>query len=150
MEFLLSSQTLHALAALSTFAIFLISFSLISKNVMMMIINRCKKRITPPEASGAWPVIGHLHLFGGPEPDHRVLAKMADKYGPIFTIKMGVYQTLVCRKIATLELLSNNQLEKLKHVQETEMETSMKELYNKISSTNKVSGDEEMVWGHNP
>ncbi|KAK1564920.1 hypothetical protein Q3G72_014716 [Acer saccharum] len=188
MEFLLSSQTLHALAALSIFAIFLISFSLISKNVMMTIINRCKKRITPPEASGAWPVIGHLHLFGGPEPDHRVLAKMADKYGPIFTIKMGVYQTLVvsnwknakecfsgtndkvfanrpktlaieilshnfsmfgfasygpywrqCRKIATHELLSNNRLEKLKHVRETEMETSMKELYNKISSTNKVS-----------
>ncbi|KAK2648076.1 hypothetical protein Ddye_015565 [Dipteronia dyeriana] len=121
-----------------------------------MIINRCKKRITAPETGGAWPIIGHLHHLGGPEPAHRVFAKMADKYGPIFTIQMGVHQTLVvnnwenakeclsgtndkCRKIAKLELLSNNRLEKLKHVRETELETSLKELYNKISPTNKVS-----------
>ncbi|KAK3225156.1 hypothetical protein Dsin_005018 [Dipteronia sinensis] len=121
---------------------------------------------------------------------------MADKYGPIFTVKMGFYQTSVvsnwknakecfsgindkvfanrpktlavvilsynfslfglasygpywrqCRKIATVELLSNNRLEKLKHVRETEMETSMKELHNKISSNNKVSVEMKRWFG---
>nr|QUN00515.1 cytochrome P450 82C60 [Tripterygium wilfordii] len=49
----------------------------------------------PPRAGGAWPVIGHLHLLGGPQPTHKTLGDMADKYGPIFTIKMGVHRALV-------------------------------------------------------
>ncbi|EXC07349.1 Cytochrome P450 82A3 [Morus notabilis] len=52
-------------------------------------------RRTPPEAGGAWPIIGHLHLLAGPQPPHITLAHMADKYGPIFTIKMGVHRALV-------------------------------------------------------
>lgn len=132
-------------------------------------------------------MIGHLHLLGGPEPPHRVLGRMADKYGPIFSIKMGVHQTLVvnnseiakeclttndrvfanrpktiateilgcsyfamfgfspygrywrqARKLATVELLSNHQLEKLKHVREAEIETSIKELY-QVCVNNKSS-----------
>ncbi|CAN1273714.1 Demethylepipodophyllotoxin synthase [Linum perenne] len=50
---------------------------------------------SPPQASGAWPIIGHLHLLGGPRPPHIVLGHMADKYGPIFTIRMGVHNTMV-------------------------------------------------------
>ncbi|CAN0922150.1 Cytochrome P450 82A4 [Linum grandiflorum] len=50
---------------------------------------------TPPQAGGAWPIIGHLPLLGGPQPAHIVLGNMADKYGPIFTIRMGIHQTLV-------------------------------------------------------
>lgn len=38
--------------------------------------------------------LGEL-LFGGPEPTHRILGNMADKYGPIFTMKMGVNRALV-------------------------------------------------------
>ncbi|KAK4844429.1 hypothetical protein QYF36_020188 [Acer negundo] len=133
-----------------------------------MIINRCKKKITPPEANGAWPVIGHLHLLGGPEPDHKVLVKMADNgtndkvfanhpktlaieilscnFSRFGFASYGPYW-LQCRKIVTLKLLSNNRLEKLKHVRETEMETSVKELYNKISSTNKVSVEMKRWFG---
>ncbi|KAJ9567963.1 hypothetical protein OSB04_003929 [Centaurea solstitialis] len=55
---------------------------------------RCKKR-EPPQAKGAWPIIGHLHLLGGSQLPHMVLGDMADKYGPIFTIKLGVHQALV-------------------------------------------------------
>ncbi|CAK9171738.1 unnamed protein product [Ilex paraguariensis] len=54
-----------------------------------------RKKTTPPEASGAWPVIGHLHLLGGSKLIHKTLGSMADKYGPIFTIKLGVHNTLV-------------------------------------------------------
>ncbi|CAL1410917.1 unnamed protein product [Linum trigynum] len=49
----------------------------------------------PPQASGSWPIIGHLHLLGGPRPPHRVLGQMADQHGPIFTIRMGVHPALV-------------------------------------------------------
>lgn len=52
-------------------------------------------RRTPPEAGGAWPIIGHLHLLAGPQPPHITLGHMADKHGPIFTIKMGIHRALV-------------------------------------------------------
>ncbi|KAK0576762.1 hypothetical protein LWI29_022958 [Acer saccharum] len=117
---------------------------------------------------------------------------MADKYGPIFTVKMGVHQALVvsdweiakeclttndkvfanrpktiaiellgynysmvgfspygpywrqARKITTLELLSNHRLEKLKHVRQFEMRTSVKELY-EVWSKNKSSGSNKVL-----
>ncbi|GER54626.1 cytochrome P450 [Striga asiatica] len=51
--------------------------------------------LSPPEADGGWPVIGHLRLLSGPELPHIVLSAMADKYGPVFTIRLGVYRALV-------------------------------------------------------
>ncbi|XP_054818187.1 cytochrome P450 CYP82D47-like [Prosopis cineraria] len=57
--------------------------------------NKTTTREAPPEAGGAWPVIGHLHLLGGPDPPHKTLGNMADKYGPIFTIRLGVNPTLI-------------------------------------------------------
>ncbi|MED6127440.1 hypothetical protein PIB30_088158 [Stylosanthes scabra] len=52
-------------------------------------------RKEPPEAGGAWPLIGHLHLLGGPQPPHVTLGNMADKYGPIFTIRIGGRKNLI-------------------------------------------------------
>jgi len=49
----------------------------------------------PPEAGGAWPLIGHLHLLGGSQPPHVTLGNLADIYGPIFTVRLGVHKTLV-------------------------------------------------------
>ncbi|WRX30810.1 Cytochrome P450 - like 10 [Theobroma cacao] len=117
---------------------------------------------------------------------------MADKYGPIFTIKMGAYRALVVsnwetakeclttndkafasrpkthaidfltydhamfgfapygpywrqmRKVATLELLSNYRLDMLKHVRQSEIKTSLKELYQHWSE-NKDSSDNVLV-----
>ncbi|KAL3531080.1 hypothetical protein ACH5RR_010402 [Cinchona calisaya] len=51
-------------------------------------IGHCK-RITAPEPRGAWPLIGHLHLLGGKAPVARILGTMADKYGPIFSLRLG-------------------------------------------------------------
>ncbi|CAI9753452.1 unnamed protein product [Fraxinus pennsylvanica] len=58
--------------------------------------SKTRKNSAPPEAGGAWPIIGHLHLIGGGSRlPHITLAEMADKYGPLFTIRLGVRKTLV-------------------------------------------------------
>ncbi|KAG5231018.1 cytochrome P450 [Salix suchowensis] len=49
----------------------------------------------PPEAAGAWPLISHLHLLGGSQPPHIILGNLADKYGLIFTVKLGANLTLI-------------------------------------------------------
>nr|GMD74486.1 cytochrome P450 CYP82D47-like [Ipomoea batatas] len=47
------------------------------------------KRLAP-EVPWAWPIIGHLHLLAGRKtPTHLILASMADKYGPIFRMRLG-------------------------------------------------------------
>ncbi|EEF40054.1 cytochrome P450 CYP82D47 [Ricinus communis] len=51
-------------------------------------------RCTVPQAGGAWPVIGHMHLFGGHQLTHKTLGAMADKHGPVFTIKLGSHRVL--------------------------------------------------------
>ncbi|KAJ6320792.1 hypothetical protein OIU78_016063 [Salix suchowensis] len=56
--------------------------------------NENRKR-APPEVAGAWPLIGHLHLLGGSQPPHITLGNLADRYGPIFTVKLGVHRTLI-------------------------------------------------------
>ncbi|CAH1422177.1 unnamed protein product [Lactuca virosa] len=53
------------------------------------------KNRAPPQAKGKWLVIGHLHLLGSSGLPHRVLAKLSERYGPIFTIKLGVHNALV-------------------------------------------------------
>ncbi|CAJ1929815.1 unnamed protein product [Sphenostylis stenocarpa] len=53
------------------------------------------KICTVPQAAGAWPIVGHLHHFGAHQLTHKTLGMMADKHGPIFTIKLGSYKVLV-------------------------------------------------------
>ncbi|ONI35471.1 hypothetical protein PRUPE_1G538000 [Prunus persica] len=53
------------------------------------------ERKSPPKAGGARPIIGHLHLLGGSKPPHLVLGKMAERYGPIFTVNIGVHKALI-------------------------------------------------------
>ncbi|KAL4566312.1 hypothetical protein LXL04_030426 [Taraxacum kok-saghyz] len=51
---------------------------------------------TLPEASGSLPIIGHLHLLAGSnQVPHILFSSIADKFGPIFTIKIGVNRALV-------------------------------------------------------
>ncbi|MFQ6667726.1 hypothetical protein Gotur_033642 [Gossypium turneri] len=177
---------LHSLTATSTVAI--IAFPLLSLFYFLWISRRnTNSKKTAPEAGGAWPIIGHLRLLGGSQPPHISLANMADKYGRIFSIKLGVHRALVVsnweiakecltindkafasrpklacseimgyngamigfapygpywrqmRKIVTIELLSNHRLELLKPVRESEIKTSLQQLYqlwNKKRSTN--------------
>uniref|UniRef100_A0A7N2MRE3 Cytochrome P450 n=1 Tax=Quercus lobata TaxID=97700 RepID=A0A7N2MRE3_QUELO len=84
---------MSSIASIFAFFLFLffLSYSWISRRVQ----KSDNRRKVPPEASSAWPLIGHLHLLGGSQPPHITLGNMADKYGPIFTIWLGVHRTLV-------------------------------------------------------
>nr|GLL44231.1 cytochrome P450 CYP82D47-like [Ipomoea trifida] len=91
MEFpsLLCNNIIVPTLACSIFALLFIKLLLSPKN-------DAKRQNLPPEASGAWPIIGHLHLLaGGKTPIHQILASMADKHGPIFRIRLGSQQALV-------------------------------------------------------
>lgn len=57
--------------------------------------NNKVKGLQAPQPSGALPLIGHLHLLGGQIPLARTFAALADKYGPIFQIRLGAYPALV-------------------------------------------------------
>ncbi|KAH0672916.1 hypothetical protein KY290_025197 [Solanum tuberosum] len=48
-----------------------------------------------PEPTGAWPIIGHLHLLNGSQMPHKIFGQMAEKYGPIFRLKLGVNQVVI-------------------------------------------------------
>ncbi|KAK4393846.1 Xanthotoxin 5-hydroxylase CYP82C4 [Sesamum angolense] len=56
---------------------------------------RVLEKNLPPQAAGGWPLIGHLRLLSGPELPHIILSDMADEYGPVFSIRMGVHRALI-------------------------------------------------------
>ncbi|XP_059591914.1 cytochrome P450 CYP82H23-like [Vitis vinifera] len=91
-------------------------------------------------------LIGHLHLVRAGKPQHQAFGAMADKYGPIFCFHIGLRKLMgyghamfgfsPCgpywrdvRKLASVELLSNRQLELLNHVRDSEVKLFIKELY---------------------
>ncbi|KAB1220489.1 Cytochrome P450 82A3 [Morella rubra] len=78
-------------AAILILFLFLFFLPWISRRVQ----KPARQKALPPEAGGAWPVIGHLHHLAGSQSPHTTLGNMADKYGPLFTIWLGVHRTLV-------------------------------------------------------
>nr|GLL44232.1 cytochrome P450 CYP82D47-like [Ipomoea trifida] len=70
---------------------------------LVLLFFTCKLFLSPknhkrlaPEVPGAWPIIGHLHLLAGRKtPTHLILASMADKYGPIFRMRLGSQPVVV-------------------------------------------------------
>jgi len=48
-----------------------------------------------PIVQGAWPILGHLPLLRTSQSLYRTLGALADKYGPLFTIKLGSKRALV-------------------------------------------------------
>ncbi|KAK0577102.1 hypothetical protein LWI29_027803 [Acer saccharum] len=91
MDILLNSFPTTVVTGLLAFLLFLYSLSWISRHVHQT----SKKKRAVPDAGGARPLFGHLHLLRGPKPPHITLSDMADKYGSIFTIKMGIHRTLI-------------------------------------------------------
>ncbi|KAI3767271.1 hypothetical protein L2E82_17363 [Cichorium intybus] len=94
MEFYLSVSTIVATIVLIIAIAFL--FHILDRKRV-----KAGKHKKPPQAKGAWPIIGHLHLLGGPQLPHEVLGDMAEKHGPIFTIKLGAHQALVVNDATT-------------------------------------------------
>ncbi|CAL5383647.1 unnamed protein product [Camellia sinensis] len=74
-----------------------IALAFTSVLLLYYLLHRSKtsKAISPPEAGGAWPILGHLHLLGGSQLPHKTLPSMSDKYGPIFTIRLGLHRAVV-------------------------------------------------------
>lgn len=186
---------LSSLAPIVTLTI--LGFSLFLYTLLLnsgVVVRRALPTALAPAAAGAWPIIGHLHLLAfSSEPPHLVLGKLADKYGPIFTIKFGVKRTLVVssseiakecfktkdkifanrvkclgpeiigydyaffafssyghyfhqvRKIVTLELLSGHRIEMLKQIRESEVNASIKEIYERSTENNRSSGSNAVV-----
>ncbi|KAL6128219.1 hypothetical protein ACLB2K_071575 [Fragaria x ananassa] len=93
MELLLQSPIRDPTHPSTILAFFLLLFSFVW--TLKYFQTRTAKNRGPPEAAGAWPILGHLPLLGGPQPPHIILANMADKYGPLFTIKLGVHRALI-------------------------------------------------------
>ncbi|KAE8709343.1 Detected protein of confused Function [Hibiscus syriacus] len=52
-------------------------------------------KLLAPEVSGSLLIIGHLHLLGAQPTLARTLASMADKYGPVFMLRFGLFPTLI-------------------------------------------------------
>lgn len=168
MEFLLNCLNLNTNAiAFLSLILFLFLYGL-SKNFHR----------EAPIVAGAWPILGHISLLNGSQTPHHMLGALADKYGPLFTIKLGVKRALVLsnwemakelftkndiavssrpklvavevmsynqafvglspygpywrelRKIVTREFLSKLRIEQLSHIRVSEVQTSIKELFN--------------------
>ncbi|XP_028757644.1 cytochrome P450 82A3 [Neltuma alba] len=151
---------------------------------LLSVIRRSKDH----EAEGGWPIIGHLLLLRGPQMPHHTLAAMADKHGPIFSIRLGSRPALVIsnwemakqcftandlavssrpalvsvqrlcynqamfgfgpygpywrqlRKIATQELLSNSQIQRLSQVCASRLDSWVKELFRLWAENKNDSG----------
>ncbi|XVF59523.1 hypothetical protein PTKIN_Ptkin07bG0282800 [Pterospermum kingtungense] len=54
-----------------------------------------KRSCTAPQAGGALPIIGHMHLLGGQQLTHKTFGAMADKYGPVFSLRLGSHKVVV-------------------------------------------------------
>ncbi|XP_050208794.1 cytochrome P450 CYP82D47-like [Mercurialis annua] len=71
--------------------------------------NRAHFKPTAPRPSGAWPILGHWPLLQGSDLPHLMLASLADKYGPIFTLGIGKSSVLVVNSSKiTKELFTAN------------------------------------------
>ncbi|KAI3930622.1 hypothetical protein MKX01_037068, partial [Papaver californicum] len=57
--------------------------------------SKLSKLKEPPVPAGRWPIIGHLLVLGGPDLPHTALGKLAEKYGPVFAINIGVHKSLI-------------------------------------------------------
>uniref|UniRef100_A0A6N2L7L2 Cytochrome P450 n=1 Tax=Salix viminalis TaxID=40686 RepID=A0A6N2L7L2_SALVM len=88
---------MKTLIELREFSLYALLFAIISTFLAAKFAKRNKKNgKRPPEVAGAWPVIGHLHLLGGRNQLlHKTLGGMADKYGPIFSIRLGTNPAIV-------------------------------------------------------
>lgn len=93
------------LQAIGSFVALLLFYSLWSSRT-----NNYEKK-QAPKPKGAWPILGHLPLLGGTDPVFKILGAMADKYGPVFRIQLGLHHALVVSsKEAVTEIFTTNDL----------------------------------------
>ncbi|CAK8533666.1 unnamed protein product [Lathyrus sativus] len=69
--------------------------SLVSLLFFLFRFSKVSHTKVPPIISGSWPLLGHLPLMRNTQTPHKTLGALVDKYGPIFTIKLGATNALV-------------------------------------------------------
>ncbi|XP_030529645.1 cytochrome P450 CYP82D47-like [Rhodamnia argentea] len=58
--------------------------------------HKSKDGCNVPKAEGCWPILGHIPLFSSKDLlIHKKLGSMADKYGPIFALRLGSHRAIV-------------------------------------------------------
>ncbi|CAM0878985.1 unnamed protein product [Alopecurus aequalis] len=70
-------------------------FSLVLLSLYIYQLHRNARRRLPP---GPWPpkpLIGDLLALGRPDEQHRTLARLADRYGPVMSLRLGTVLTVV-------------------------------------------------------
>ncbi|KAG9146438.1 hypothetical protein Leryth_011726 [Lithospermum erythrorhizon] len=85
-----------ALTGVLLWIIFLIFF-----NHNLLLRSKNTTLSPPPEVGGALPILGHLHLLRGTQPLHIKLFYFANKYGPIFNIRLVVSSPELARELFT-------------------------------------------------
>ncbi|KAE9605012.1 hypothetical protein Lal_00036803 [Lupinus albus] len=75
-------------AAIGVLSIIVLCFVLFQRS-------KSNKGREAPMVEGAWPILGHLPLLSGSKATHHILGDMADRYGPVYTIKLGLARVLV-------------------------------------------------------
>ncbi|KAF7852269.1 hypothetical protein BT93_L4563 [Corymbia citriodora subsp. variegata] len=83
------------MAILIELLIILISTLALLKAISLCRSHKSKDHRDVPEAKGGWPILGHLPLFGSKDLMHKKLGSMAEKYGPIFAIRLGSHRAIV-------------------------------------------------------
>ncbi|GJZ63551.1 cytochrome P450 CYP82D47-like protein [Tanacetum coccineum] len=81
------------LLSVSIFVVTVVSILLFGHHARIR--NGANRSNMVPKAVGSWPVIGHMYLLAGFEDPHKVFGSMVDKFGLIFTIKLGLQRVLV-------------------------------------------------------
>ncbi|KAK1398094.1 Cytochrome P450, family 82, subfamily C, polypeptide 4 [Heracleum sosnowskyi] len=98
-------ETILILQAIGSFVALLLFYSLWSSRTSDY------EKIQAPKPKGAWPILGHLPLLGGTDPVFKILGAMADKYGPVFRIQLGLHHALVVSsKEAVTQIFTTNDL----------------------------------------
>ncbi|WCJ35030.1 Cytochrome P450 82A3 [Euphorbia peplus] len=98
------SETLILILILPIFIIIVFSYYLIIKNK-----SKFPKPKLAPLVPRPWPLIGHLPILSPPDLPHIVFTRLADKHGPIFTLRLGKHSLLVINNSdLTKEIFAHN------------------------------------------
>ena len=66
---------------------------------------RQRKALNLPPGPRGWPVFGSLSLLAGTLPPHRVLAKLAARYGPLMHLRLGSFDVVVASSAEAARLV---------------------------------------------
>ncbi|PAN21465.1 hypothetical protein PAHAL_3G468600 [Panicum hallii] len=66
---------------------------------------RQRKALNLPPGPRGWPVFGSLSLLADTLPPHRVLAKLAARYGPLLHLRLGSFHVVVASSADTARLV---------------------------------------------